>query len=80
MEIKTNNLVTYNDISNFIKEYRSNWESYFDGNILKIKTNEHTVNFEFIDQLKKKYNFKITEITFSDYYGIVFSIELEERN
>ena len=75
MDTEKNNLITYNDIFNFINEYKPDWEILTDGNKVKIKTNEHTVKFEFLEQLKKKYNFRITEVSFSDYYGIVFSIE-----
>ncbi|HSA97751.1 MAG TPA: hypothetical protein VLF17_01585 [Candidatus Nitrosotenuis sp.] len=46
-----------------------------DSDKVKIKTSEHTVKFEFLEQLKQKYNFRITEVSFSDYHGIVFSIE-----
>ena len=80
MDTKNNNLIVYNDIFNFINEYKPDWERLLDGNKVKIKTNEHTVKFEFLEQLKKKYNLRITEVSFSDYYGIMFSIEIEERN
>ena len=75
MDTENNNLVNYNDIFNFINEHKPDWERLTDGNKVKIKTNEHTVKFEFLEQLKKKYNLRITEVSFSDYYGIVFSIE-----
>ena len=75
MNTEKNNLINYNDIFNFINEYKPDWEKLIDNNKVKIKTNEHTVKFEFLEQLKKKYNFRITEVSFSDYYGIVFSIE-----
>jgi ABC-type oligopeptide transport system substrate-binding subunit len=75
VDTENNNLVDYNDIFNFINEHKPDWERLTDGNKVKIKTNEHTVKFEFLEQLKKKYNFRITEVSFSDYYGIVFSIE-----
>ena len=75
MDTKDNNLANYDDIFNFINECRPGWERLTDGDRVKIKTNEHTVKFEFLEQLKKKYNFRITEVSFSDYYGIVFSIE-----
>lgn len=80
MDAEKNNLIVYNNIFNFINEYRPDWEKLADGNKVKIKTNQHTVKFEFLEQIKKKFNFRITEVSFSDYYGIVFSIEIEERN
>lgn len=75
MGTENNNLANYDDIFNFINESKPDWERLMDGNKVKIKTNEHTVKFEFLEQLKKKYNLRITEVSFSDYYGIVFSIE-----
>ena len=75
MDAENNDLVYYDDIFNFINEHRPDWERLTDGNKVKIKTNEHAVKFEFLEQLKNKYNFRITEVSFSDYYGIVFSIE-----
>lgn len=74
---KENNLVQYNDIFNFINESKPDWEKLTDGDKVKIKTNQHTVNFEFLEILKQKYNLRITEVSFSDYYGIVFAIERE---
>ncbi|MFI5406446.1 MAG: hypothetical protein ACHQ1D_08030 [Nitrososphaerales archaeon] len=68
-------MANYDDIFNFINESKPDWERLTDGDKVKIKTNEHTVKFEFLEQLKKKYNLRITEVSFSDYYGIVFSIE-----
>lgn len=75
MDTENNNLMNYDDIFNFINESKPDWERLTDGNKIKIKTNEHTVKFEFLEQLKEKYNVKITEVSFSDYYGIVFAIE-----
>ncbi|MDA0756425.1 MAG: hypothetical protein O3C04_03450 [Crenarchaeota archaeon] len=75
MDIENNNLINYADMFNFINEYKPDWEKLIDGDKIKIKTNEKIVKFEFLKQLEKKYNFKITEVSFSDYYGIVFSIE-----
>ena len=75
MDIENNDLINYDDMFNFINQHKPDWEKLIDGDKIKIKTNEHTVKFEFLEQLKKKYNFRITEISFSDYYGIVFSIE-----
>jgi ABC-type oligopeptide transport system substrate-binding subunit len=75
MDIENNDLINYDDMFDFINQHKPDWEKLIDGDKIKIKTNEHTVKFEFLEQLKKKYNFRITEISFSDYYGIVFSIE-----
>lgn len=76
MDAENSNLISYNDIFSFINECKPDWERLIDGDKVKIKTNEYTVKFEFLEQLKEKYNFRITEVSFSDYYGIVFSIEI----
>ena len=75
MDTGNDKLASYDDIFNFINEDRPDWERLTDGDRVKIKTNEHIVKFEFLEQLKQKYNLRITEVTFSDYYGIVFAIE-----
>lgn len=75
MNTENNNLASYDDIFNFINEHKPDWERLIDGDRIKIKTNEHTVKFEFLEQLKQKHNLRITEVSFSDYYGIVFAIE-----
>jgi len=72
---ENDNLASYDDIFSFINEHRPDWERLIDGDKVKIKTNEHTVKLEFLEQLKKKYDIRVTEVSFSDYYGIVFAIE-----
>ncbi|MBA4718174.1 MAG: hypothetical protein HRO68_03370 [Nitrosopumilus sp.] len=41
----------------------------------QIKTNQHTIEFAVIEQISQKFNFKITNISYTDYYGIIFGIE-----
>ena len=75
MDSGNDNLASYDDIFSFINEHKPDWERLADGDKVKIKTNEHTVKLEFLEQLKRKYNLRVTEVSFSDYYGIVFAIE-----
>jgi ABC-type metal ion transport system substrate-binding protein len=75
VDTENDNLASYDDIFSFINEHKPDWERLTDGDKVKIKTNEHTVKLEFLEQLKKKYNLRVTEVSFSDYYGIVFAIE-----
>lgn len=75
MGTENDNLTSYDDIFGFINEHKPDWERLTDGDKVKIKTNEHTVKLEFLEQLKKKYDLRVTEVSFSDYYGIVFAIE-----
>jgi hypothetical protein len=75
VDTRNDRLASYDDIFNFINQHKPDWERLTDGDRIKIKTNEHIVKFEFLEQLKQKYNLRITEVSFSDYYGIVFAIE-----
>ena len=65
----------YDEIFDFIKEKFPDWEKLLKDNHIKIKTNQHTVQFVSIEQILQKFNLKITDISYSDYYGIVFGIE-----
>ena len=65
----------YDKIFDFIIDEHPDWERLVsDGNI-KIKTNQDKVQFSEMEQISQKYNLRITEISYSDYYGIVFAIE-----
>ena len=46
----------------------------------KGKTNQDKLEFSQIEQILKKCNLKITDISYSDYYGLVFGIEKLETN
>lgn len=47
-----------------------------DGSI-KIETNQHTVQFEHMEHLLQKFNFRITDVSYTDYYGIIFGIKVK---
>ncbi len=65
----------YDKIFDFIIDKHPDWERLVsDGNI-KIKTNQDKVQFSEMEQISQKFNLRITEISYSDYYGIVFAIE-----
>ena len=65
----------YNDVFDFIEKNYQDWEKLLtDGNI-KIKTNQHKVKFSFMEKVLEKFNLRITDVTYTDYYGIVFGIE-----
>jgi uncharacterized protein YlxP (DUF503 family) len=65
----------YDEIFDFITENFPNWERLLTEDHIKIKTNQHTVQFTFIEQILQKFNLRITDISYSDYYCIVFGIE-----
>ena len=76
--IRENNLTEfeeYDKVFDFIESQRPNWEKLLTDNSIKIKTNQHELQFDFIEQLLQKFNLRITDVSFTDYYGIVFGIE-----
>lgn len=76
-EKKTNE---FNEIYDFVESYIPGWERLQTDGQYKIKTNKDKIPFPFIEKILKKFNLRITEISFSDYYGIVFGIEKLESN
>jgi len=68
-------LEEYDEIFKFIKEKFPDWERLLTAGHIKIKTNQHTVQFASMEQILQKFNLRITDISYSDYYGIVFGIE-----
>jgi len=51
------------------------WEKLLSEGQIKIKTNQHTVQFALIEEIVKKFNLRITNISYTDFYGIIFAIE-----
>ncbi len=45
----------------------------------KIKTNQHTLEFALIEKVLQKFNLRIINISYTDYYGIIFEIEKLEK-
>lgn len=65
----------YDKVFVFIENQHPDWEKLLVENSIKIKTNQHDIQFDFIEQLLQKFNLRITDVSFTDYYGIVFGIE-----
>lgn len=65
----------YDEIFNFIENSFPDWERLEVDGQYKIKTNQEKVQFYFLEKILKKFNLRITDISFSDYYGITFGIE-----
>jgi hypothetical protein len=65
----------YDQIFDFIKYKRPDWEKLLTDDSIKIKTNQHTVQFDFVEQILQKFNLRITNVSFTDYYGIILGIE-----
>ena len=68
----------YDAVFDFLENNRSDWERLIVDGSIKIKTNQHEVDFTFIDQLLQKFNLRITNVSFTDYYGLVFGIKFIE--
>ncbi len=74
-EFEEKKLEEYDEIFDFIEDNHSDWDKLrIDGHI-KIKTNQKNVEFAFMEQILQKFNLRITDVSFTDYYGIVFGIE-----
>ncbi len=68
-------LEEYDDIFDFIESNFPDWERLLtDGNI-KIKTNQPKVQFADMEKILQKFNLRITDVSYTDYYGIIFGIE-----
>ncbi len=76
MKINLNEkLEEYDEVFDFIEENQLDWDRLVIDGHIKIKTTQDKVQFAFIEQVLQKFNLRITEISFTDYYGIVFGIE-----
>ena len=80
LKIKLNGkeLQRYNEVFEFIEKEFPNWEKLVTEGNFKIKTNQHEMQFTPIEQILKKFNLKITDVSFTDYYGIVLGIKFVE--
>jgi len=63
------------EIFALIKDYLPEWEKLIENDKVKIKTYQKNVQFISIDRVLQKFDLKIINISFTDYYGIVFGIE-----
>jgi hypothetical protein len=67
----------YEKIFDFIENNIPDWEKVVTEGNTKIKTNQHIVQFEYVEQLLQKFNFRITDISYTDYYGIIIGIKIK---
>ena len=67
----------YDEIFDFIEKNIPDWEKVVTEGNIKIKTNQHTVQFEYIEQILQKFNVKIIDVSYTDYYGILFGIKIK---
>ena len=69
------NIEWYDEVFDFIKNEHPDWEKLLSEGQIRIKTNQHTVQFALIEQISQKFNLKITNVSYTDFYGIIFGIE-----
>ena len=65
----------YDQVFEFIEKQHPEWEKLLTEDSIKIKTNQHKIQFDGMEQILQKFNLCITDVSFTDYYGIVFGIE-----
>lgn len=67
----------YDKVFEFIENNIPDWEKVITEGSIKIKTNQHKVQFEYMEQVLEKFNIKITDVSYTDYYGIIFGIQIK---
>ncbi len=77
-EFEEKKLEEYDEIFDFIQDNHIDWDRLLVDGHIKIKTNQKNVQFAFMEQILQKFNVRITDVSFTDYYGIVFGIEKSE--
>jgi len=63
------------EIFTFLEDYLPDWEKLVINYKIKIKTNQEKVQFRLIVTVLEKFNLRIIDVSFTNYYGIVFGIE-----
>ncbi len=75
MNLNENKIEWYDEIFDFLKDKHPDWEKLLADEQVKIKTHQHTIEFALIEQVLQKFNLRITNISYTDYYGIIIGIE-----
>ena len=65
----------YDEVFDFIKDKHPDWERLLSEGQIKIQTNQHTVQFALMEEIVNKFNLRITTVSYTDFYGIIFAIE-----
>lgn len=65
----------YDEIFNFIDIHHPSWEKLLmEGNV-KIKTSQSEVRFAIVEKILQRFSLRITDVSFTNYYGIIIGIE-----
>ena len=65
----------YDDVFDYLDKTMSDWEKIITDDQIKIKTNQVSVHFTFVEKLLQKFNLSITDISYEDYYGLIIGIK-----
>ena len=74
-KLNEKNFEEYDEVFEFLEKNLSDWERVVMDGHLKIKTNQKQVEFASMEQILQKFNLRITDVSYTEYYGIVFGIE-----
>ena len=69
------NEIKNDDVFIYLDQTMSNWEKVITDDQVKIKTNQVSVHFTFVEKILQKFNMIITDISYNDYYGIIIGIK-----
>ncbi len=69
------NFEEYDEVFEFLEKNLSEWERVVMDGHLKIKTNQKKLQFDSMEQILQKFNLRITDVSYTEYYGIIFGIE-----
>jgi len=75
MNLSEKKIEEYDEIYDFIINSHPDWEKLITDGNFKVKTNQDKLQFSQIEEISQKFNLRITDISYSDYYGIFFGIE-----
>ncbi len=77
MKINLNekNFEEFDEVFDFLEKNDSDWERVVMNGNLKIKTNQKQIQFASMEQILQKFNLRITNVSYTEYYGIIFGIE-----
>ena len=75
MNLSEKKFEEYDEIFDFIINIHPDWEKLITDGLIKVKTNQDKLQFSQIEEISQKFNLRITDISYSDYYGIFFGIE-----
>jgi hypothetical protein len=65
----------YDEVFDFLDIHHPDWEKLLTEGDVKIKTNQNKVKFAIIEKILQRFSLRITDVSYTDYYGIIIGIE-----